>query len=90
MSETVRLQDFRENPANPQTITAEDFATLRRSVAKYPALRSKRQILWEGDHVINSGNKRFRALVYNSRRSRIAAAAVCSLTLPEKPKGENQ
>ena len=40
---TVRLQDFRENPANPQTITADDFATLRRSVAKYPALLAKRQ-----------------------------------------------
>lgn len=80
---TVRLQDFRENPANPQTITAEDFATLRRSVAKYPALLSKRQILWEGDHVINSGNKRFRALVYNAAEKQGLKIADLLKDIPE-------
>ena len=80
---TVRLQDFRENPANPQTITADDFATLRRSVAKYPALLAKRQILWEGDHVINSGNKRFRALVYNAAEKQGLKIADLLKDIPE-------
>ena len=80
---TVRLQDFKENPANPQRITADDFATLRRSVAKYPALLSKRQILWEGDHVINSGNKRFRALVYNAAEDQGLKIADILKDIPE-------
>ena len=71
---TIRLDTFIENPDNPQTVTAEDFALLVESVRKLPHTLAAAKIAYvtdyvaldgtdlRGQRVVIAGNKRLRAL----------------------------
>ena len=72
--ETINLSLFAENPDNPQTVTAEDFALLVESVRKLPHTLAAAKIAYvtdyvaldgtdlRGQRVVIAGNKRLRAL----------------------------
>ena len=47
---TVRLDTFIENPDNPQTVTAEDFALLVESVRKLPHTLAAAKIAYVTDY----------------------------------------
>ena len=59
---TVSLGRFKENPDNPQTISAEAWAKLLASIRDHEGLLEYRQILHEPDGTVVCGNKRLRAL----------------------------
>ena len=71
---TVKLATFIENPDNPQTVTAEDFALLVESLRTMPQTLAASKIAYvtdytavdgadlRGQRVVIAGNKRLRAL----------------------------
>jgi hypothetical protein len=71
---TVKLSTFIENPDNPQTVTAEDFALLVESLRTMPQTLAASKIAYvtdytavdgadlRGQRVVIAGNKRLRAL----------------------------
>ena len=71
---TVKLATFIENPDNPQTVTAEDFALLVESLCTMPQTLAASKIAYvtdytavdgadlRGQRVVIAGNKRLRAL----------------------------
>lgn len=71
---TVKLATFIENPDNPQTVTAEDFALLVKSLRTMPQTLAASKIAYvtdyiaangadlRGQRVVIAGNKRLRAL----------------------------
>lgn len=71
---TVKIDTFIENPDNPQTVTAEDFALLIESVRTLPQTLAASKIAYvtdytaadgtdlRGQRVVIAGNKRLRAL----------------------------
>lgn len=64
----IDLTELRENPDNPQTVTEDEFAKLRDSMARLHGFLRTRPLLVEADGTVKCGNKRLRALLGNGVR----------------------
>jgi ParB-like chromosome segregation protein Spo0J len=92
---TVKLATFIENPDNPQTVTAEDFALLVESLRTMPQTLAASKIAYvtdytavdgadlRGQRVVIAGNKRLRALKQLAA-DHATSATPCAANAPRK------
>ena len=56
------LDQLKNNPNNPRTITKDDFARLLKSIRTFPKMMELRPIIYDENFVVLGGNQRLRAL----------------------------
>lgn len=56
------LSKLKFNPANPRTISAEDFKRLKTSIKNFPKMLELRPIVYDEAFVVQGGNMRLKAL----------------------------
>ena len=57
----VSINDLRENPENPRSISGEKFEKLVNSIRQFPEMMEARPIVVDQNNVILGGNMRFKA-----------------------------
>ena len=57
----VSINDLRENPDNPRSISGEKFEKLVNSIRQFPEMMEARPIVVDQNNVILGGNMRFKA-----------------------------